>query len=329
MLIEQAFHNLPEILCGSHYPQQDYESGLVVALTLAILQELNGRNAQNPLAYLKAEKLYRARGRFPRAVAARPLRADLHVDLRALHVGNRTLRQYSWKHFNWVEAKFFRGQTDNGERHSSNKTNHAAGIIEDLLRLAILVYERPGTTSSSARYFLHVYDASPDLYLPFRNRKWLRNLTLPGSQEVAISELNNEVATIKRIIGPITDLEVEISAFNQVIGPLYRKHFPVYTCILSRLDSFKVALDQCQFEVTPEGQVIESERGAFKTIVGYLASNIRLQDKDKVGLDTEPSFEEMGYGDITPPIDEVEFFDEDIDYNSFMQDDEESNHRPD
>jgi hypothetical protein len=39
MLIENAFHYLPEILCGSNYAVQEYEAGIVNAVSLAVLQE--------------------------------------------------------------------------------------------------------------------------------------------------------------------------------------------------------------------------------------------------------------------------------------------------
>lgn len=47
MLIEQTFHNLPEILLGAGYSRQEYSQGfeasIVSAFSLAILQELNGK----------------------------------------------------------------------------------------------------------------------------------------------------------------------------------------------------------------------------------------------------------------------------------------------
>jgi hypothetical protein len=307
MIIEQAFYNLPEILCGSRYPRQEYESGLIVAFTLAILQELNGRNARNPLSYFQAERLYRSRGNFPRSDTPRPLRADLFVNIRGLGVGNRKLRQYGWRFNNWLEAKFFRGQTDNGRRHSGNKTNYTAGVIEDLLRLSILVYENPPSRSCSSRYFLHVYDSDPKLYLPFRNRRWLRNLTQPGIQQVDLDNLDDEVSTVKNIIGDITDVAAYLMVFNQVIVPRYWEHFPAYYCILSRLDHIKVRFNDFDFEITPEGYVNESGRWAYKTIVGHLASNIHLQESDQSidALDTDDE-----YDDPTVEMDEsTEYYD--------------------
>jgi hypothetical protein len=56
MLIEEAFFSLPEILHGSGYQTQSYESGIVSALTLSLLQVLNGRNAPRVRSHLNIHK---------------------------------------------------------------------------------------------------------------------------------------------------------------------------------------------------------------------------------------------------------------------------------
>lgn len=62
MLIEQAFFSLPEVLHGTGYQSQSYESGIVSALTLLLLQVPNGLNVPNPLGCLRSERLYRIYG---------------------------------------------------------------------------------------------------------------------------------------------------------------------------------------------------------------------------------------------------------------------------
>ncbi len=54
MIIEQAFVALPELLLGNHYAHHDYEAGTVGVLSMAILQELNGRNVTHPIQHLQA-----------------------------------------------------------------------------------------------------------------------------------------------------------------------------------------------------------------------------------------------------------------------------------
>src|ERR1039457_333080 len=106
MILEQAFFALPEVLHGSGYQQQDYESGLVSALSQAVLQVLNGRNVPNPIACIQNERLYRPNGLYHGLDQPRYLRADLFLDVSRLHVANRRLSQYGWRHRIWIEAKF-------------------------------------------------------------------------------------------------------------------------------------------------------------------------------------------------------------------------------
>lgn len=72
MIIEQAFVSLPELLLGNHYAVQDYEAGIVGVLSMAILQELNGRNAVHPIQHLQAERRYDP---------GSPRRVDLYVNV--------------------------------------------------------------------------------------------------------------------------------------------------------------------------------------------------------------------------------------------------------
>ena len=73
MIIEQAFYNLPEILVGAGYAKQEYEAGIVSAYSLALLQELNGRNVSLPISAIYAEKQFSAK--------FSGLRSDLHRPL--------------------------------------------------------------------------------------------------------------------------------------------------------------------------------------------------------------------------------------------------------
>ena len=58
MIIEQALIALPELLLGNHYAVQEYEAGIVGVFSMAILQELNGRNVSHPVQHLQAERRY-------------------------------------------------------------------------------------------------------------------------------------------------------------------------------------------------------------------------------------------------------------------------------
>lgn len=203
MLIEQAFYNLPEILVGARYPTQGYEGGLVAAFSMAILQELNGRNANNPISHLIAERLYqsevigKAQGRKQHLYQTDPfrdandkpryLRADLHVSLGDLRTGTHALSRYGWRWSNWIEAKFYR---DCPSSHSPQKSSHGGLLAADLMRLMALppVEEYrahgPGSPQSpvdmpdlkhkalrTGRYLLHVYQGPPENYHAIRRNK--------------------------------------------------------------------------------------------------------------------------------------------------------------
>ncbi len=177
MLIEQAFIQLPEILNGSRYQQQNYEAGLVGAFSLAVLQALNGHNTPNPIGCLQHEKLYRTNGAYAGAQNPRYFRGDLFLNIARLYVVNRRLSQYGLRHHAWLEAKFFRNQAGpQGNAHSTNKAAHAAAFLADLARLATLVPEA-APLSCAGRYFFHFYDADPRLYLPSKGKSWFRLCT--------------------------------------------------------------------------------------------------------------------------------------------------------
>jgi len=232
MLIEQAFFNLPEILVGSRYPTQDYEGGVVAAFSLAVLQELNGRNANNPISHLVAERMYQIervakvgdkRFRYQekpfRDANERPryLRADLHISLGGLRIGSAALARYGWRHSNWIEAKFFRGSHN---VHSGTKPANGGLLAADLLRLiALPPVEQPTRKGfcryakenppqirrpqiMTGRYLLHLYQGNPLKYhatrrnktetKPGGQRKWLEALLTEGKQNILTLDLKNE-----------------------------------------------------------------------------------------------------------------------------------------
>lgn len=290
MIVEQSFKYLPEILVGNRYPHQEYESGIVVAFTLATLQELNGRNINNPLSCIQAERLYRNRGTFPRLNQTRFLRVDLCINTSSLMVSNRFLEQYGWRHINWIEAKFRKNETLRNTKDSGNKTTYSAQTLSDLIRLSILVFEKPGTKSFSSRYLLHVYDSPPERYLAFRKRAWLKKLVTPGVQNIEINRLKSEAKTFKRNLGNINDLKLNLQIYNQEILPIQVQHQPIYWCFLTRIDSIHAEIDHgTSFELNLSREVNESKYGAFKDIIGYVATNLHLSPKDEK---TDPNTEE-------------------------------------
>ena len=276
MLVEQAFFHLPEILHGSGYNRQEYEAGIVGALSLAILQILNGRNAANPISYLQLEKLYRTKGLYVGAAAPRYLRADLYIKTHMLKIGSTRLAQYGWRHSNWLEAKFLRGQSANGTKHAGNKTVHVASFLADLLRLSVLVPEK-GEQSCNGRYFLHVYDSDPKWYLTFGNRAWMKAICRPGQQRVKLKDLDLEPQTVTKYLGSFPGLEIDLALTNYVIEPLGAGSPPSYWMYLTRIDGIKAKLGAHEYEVARERILSASSPSALEELSKFVSETIHIK----------------------------------------------------
>lgn len=283
MLIEQSFFSLPEVLHGSGYQTQSYESGIVSALTLSLLQVLNGRNAPNPIGCLQSEKLYRSNGMFG-PVGPRYLRADLFADVARLRVANKRLSQYGWRHENWLECKFLRGQAgENGDRHAGNKSPATGAILADLLRLALLIPETEKKTHSS-RYFLHVYDAEPKFYLTTQSRPWCKGLVKVGEQDIHLSRLDNEPKAVKKLIGDLPGLDVKLKVTNFHAGPLHVQHRPIYWCWLTRIDKVEASRGRDTVTIAADRTITQSENG-LTLIAAFVAERLAILPESP---DTQP-----------------------------------------
>lgn len=287
MIVEQAFLQLPEILHGSGYQQQDYEAGIVGALSLSVLQVLNGHNTANPITCLQHERLFRKGGIYSGAQSPRYLRADLYVNVGKLFVANKRLSQYGWRHNAWVEAKFLRNQTDNGSKHSPNKTANVANFLADIIRLAILVPEINDETAQG-RYFLHVYDSDPKYYLTFGNRVWMKSLCQSGEHKISLQNLENEPATVKRLLGEFPGLSVDLSVTNTVLKPLVTYNPPCYWMYLTRIDAIKVTLNRNTFEQRFDRSIEKSSPQALENIASEVASLLHIDPKSS---ESEPPIE--------------------------------------
>ena len=276
MLIEQAFFSLPEVLHGSGYQQQDYESGIVGAFTLSLLQVLNGRNVPNPVGCLQSEKMFRAGGDFPGHPAPRYLRADLFVDVTRMTVANRRLAQYGWRHNAWLEGKFLRRPAAGANTHSPNKTSSVASFAADLIRLAVLVPEAIGGLSKAGRYFLHVYDQPPEFYLTFQNRAWCKRICSEGANTINIGNLGNEPATFHRLLGDMGDLSMSLTVTNFVAKPIISVHRPVYWCHLTRIDTVQATLGDRSVSINADRTVVSEHPDALDRIAAHVAGHLHI-----------------------------------------------------
>lgn len=275
MLMEQAFFSLPEVLHGSGYQTQSYESGIVSALSLSFLQVLNGRNVPNPIGCMQSERLYRTDGLYQPGAAPRYLRADLYANVERLMVANKRLSQYGWRHRLWLECKFMRGQAGiDGIENAGNKSSVTGAVLADLLRLALLTPET-GSETRSSRYFLHVYDADPKCYLTLKKRVWCRSLVTVGDQEISFSDLDNEPQAIKKLIGNLPGLNVRLRVTNLFTGPLYAQHRPVYWCWLTRIDQVEATLEQHKISIEANRAITQSENG-LSEIAAFVAARLAI-----------------------------------------------------
>lgn len=276
MIVEQALLHLPEILTGSGYPDHRYESSIVSAFSLALLQSLNGRNVPNPISCLQAERPFR--GRQPWTGPdnhPRYLRADLNVRLFLMKVGSPALSSYGWRHDNWIEAKFFRGATP-------NKQVNTGALLADLLRLLTLVpskrSKRDVDSEIVGRFLLHVYEGlSPENYLSIRRqtgggsekRKWLAPLVNSGRTKCPLINLGEYEADgiLGQINNHLGDLRIRFEATSLSIAPILDlgDKFKQYTCILTRIDSFRVVRGNTRLWVDADRSVHESPDPATVT----------------------------------------------------------------
>lgn len=320
MILENAFGYLPEILTGSNYAAQEYEGGIVAAIALAALQELNARNIPNPISNLCIEKLYDPNGFDRGEDASRPryLRADLHVDLSRVWVGSRGLARFGWRHRNWVEAKFLR-------RKKIPSTTACALVAADLLRLCALVppeSRSPGRSGftgpldsgrlrasnlCTGRYFLHVYDADPELLVGKKGRPWIKALRNPGSQRIhfKVGDDNARADFVARIGDGLqsADLRMRVTNFCHGQGSTGSG----YRCVLTRIDSFTIAFEQDEeklwYRESNGRSGRQSSGSALLAIRKGVGSQVLLGSKvtpDKG--DTPPSDDELTTADLEEPV---------------------------
>ena len=262
MLIEQAFMSLPEIMVGAGYARQDYEAGIVSALSLAILQELNGRNINKPISCMCAERKYLKEGR--------SLRADLHVNLRRTFSGTQALSDFGFRFSNWIEAKYFRKT-----KGTPPSTQNLGMLAADLLRLMMLppsnetYKDRVGTDkSATGRYLLHVYRGEPFKHInPKRkargtnDRQWPNELIKEGMQTIESLELDVETKTFLQHVGTnLKNASVQMDVTNFVLKPFASSNSSEdLTLVLSRIDAFQVSYADRFTELRPDRTIVDLE----------------------------------------------------------------------
>jgi hypothetical protein len=275
MIIEQAFIALPELLLGNQYVAQDYEAGIVGLFMMALLQELNGRNVNDPISHLQAERRYEP---------DQPRRADLYVNIRNLMTANKKLSAYGWRHHNWLEAKFYRNKPPI-QRHATNKASHQGQLIADLIRLTCLVPFKLGSPDTNGRYFLHVYDDEPKYYLPYVSRPWVKALHTAGRQPIDINNIHDESGTAKGQFGEVLEvLRIKGTVTNIANFPIDTQAGNSYWCVLTRFDEFTVSRENRFFRIKSDRTTEEGSPGDHQNISHFVAENLgQTKESEKTG----------------------------------------------
>jgi hypothetical protein len=272
MLFEQAFMALPEFLTGTPFKRYQFEGTVVTAFAMAVLQELNSRNVQNPISLLRSEVEY---------PVDQAKRADLHIDLQLLGLTNDALRSYGYFDNNWLEAKYCRVGPS-----GSPVINPLAStflLLKDLIRLCCLVPDTAidGGYSASGRYLLHAYQRESGLYFN-RSRKqhgrhvqraWIDSLLRSGKQEVRVDDLNMEtIKTFYSTVGRKARL-IKIEA-----GPTNLAHETrsgtdeVYYIVLTRIDNFKASFSRRW--VKRENGIMHESHNGFLELLPRIISHV-------------------------------------------------------
>ncbi len=158
MILEGALYKLPELLLGHAFPRRQYEATLSSHLAMAVLLELNARNISMPQSRIHVERPY------PLEKPGPAYRADLYVDLDGVFPG-LLLPCYGVKPHNWIEVKWYGGIARGSETQPT--VDNTGRMVQDLLRLCLLVEEKPSKTWGNGRYFLVVFNREPHAYLAF------------------------------------------------------------------------------------------------------------------------------------------------------------------
>lgn len=292
MLFEQAFMALPEFLVGAPYLRYDQEATLVTAFTMSVLQELNGRNIDNPISVIREEVRY---------VPKRNLMADAHIREDATGPLSDALRRYGTRPEAFLEAKYFRKKA--AGRPTLDSTKAALDLIRDVIRLCCLPNEVVGAPPKHSRYLLHSYQDSikdfltktkrkqkaklgkpaadgkppvpPEPVRPGFQRVWIDHLTTAGEHKFHGFRLADESTQFRGRVGePLRTLTISgtVTNFVQTASPGPDTTFAL---VLSRFDKIKVerAAPTQSFSID-HSNVSETAKGDFVAIRDFVAQSL-------------------------------------------------------
>jgi hypothetical protein len=172
MIIESAFHKLPDYFQSIESPKELYEFQLSFIFATAIFQEFQLRGFPYLINYIQLNRSY------PMQFTPYPEELENKVDIYVKIPKNKLPPEIvqKWANCgvceeNWIEVKFFGGAER--KRSSEPKTKNLGGLLKDILKLKFFVKE-------GGKYLLLVFNRLPKHYLPFKNRNYLNYLLTMG-----------------------------------------------------------------------------------------------------------------------------------------------------
>lgn len=151
------------------------------------------------------------------------------------------------------------------------------------------------------RYLLHVYLGNVRDYMQTNARPWAVGITTSGSRKLTVelakkgertiegrtnrrgvrapdrTENPNEPRTYKNRLGhALTTGTLEVEITNRVIEQHDLDGHESYTCVLTRIDAFKLELNDWSYAETRDRVGIEGHPGDWKRINGFVGSHLNV-----------------------------------------------------
>jgi hypothetical protein len=269
MIFEQGFFALPEFLVGTGFTRYEAEGTLVMAFAMAVLQELNGRNVNCPVAAISGEKVY---------PSAPSRSADLFLDYSRVGVFNTALQAFGQHENSWLEAKFFRKNLAGMPTLDPTAATYA--LLRDLVRLACFPPHTVGNAVENGRYLLHVYEGAYIDHLSLQrnvgagggrvSRGWLQGLHQPGSSHIDFGDLSAEPLEFDRQVG--CDLRT-LKATAKVTTLSVGGPGSAYNLYLTKIEEFSVEFGSRRIEGTRTTSV-EDRAGSWAALASDVDSKL-------------------------------------------------------
>jgi hypothetical protein len=237
MIIESAFHKLPDYFQSIESPKELYEFQLSFIFAVAIFQEFQLRGFPYLINYIQLNRNYPAQYTpYPKELQNK---VDIYVKIPKNKLPPEIIQK--WANCgvceeNWIEVKFF-GGAERRKRNPEPITQNLGKLLNDLLRLKFFIKE-------GGKYLLFVFDRHPRCYLPFKNRSYLNHFLTMGEHLMEI-DFSKEPKTVidsikgEEIVNKIEELiksdkKLQLKLLTYAIVPRYDVKGGIITSYSSR-----------------------------------------------------------------------------------------------